>query len=130
LTRRTERAAFRASKELKQQSELRVRQREEEILREIADAFDTARSTRERAHVAEQTVGLAAAALGAEERKLAAGRSSIFFVLQLQNEHLAAQSSELRAKADHLQAVSQLGYADGSLLNRFDLVAAGDSGAK
>lgn len=59
---------------------------------------------------------LAAQALAAEERKVAGGTSTIFFVLQLQNDLLSARAAELRAKADHLQAVAQLRFADGSLL--------------
>lgn len=115
LTRSAERSAFRASRKLKDQAELRVRQLEEQVLREIADAYATVQSTRQRTAAAAKAVALAEEALRAEERKLAGGRSSVFFVLQLQDEHLTAQTTELRARIDHLQALSQLHFAEGSL---------------
>lgn len=116
LSRATERANYRASRLLKEQAELRVRQLEELILREIADAVQTARLTLDRVHAAGQAAEFAQQALATEERKLAGGRSSVFFVLQLQNDLLTTRAMELRAKADHLQALSQLGFAEGSLL--------------
>jgi len=125
FSRATERAAYRASRALKDQAELWVLQKEQQVLREIADAVNTAQAASDRAVAARSEVDLGAAALAAEERKLAGGRSSVFFVLQLQNQYLSAQSIELRAQADHMQAMSQLGFADGSLLERVNWV--GDS---
>jgi outer membrane protein len=118
LSRVAERANYRASRHLKEQAELRVKQLEELILREISDAVQTARLTLDRVHAASQAAEFARRALDTEERKLTGGRSSIFFVLQLQNDLLAARAMELRAKADHLQAVSQLGFAEASLLDQ------------
>lgn len=121
LTRKTERSAFHASRKLKEQAELRVRQLEGQVLREISDAVSTVELTRQRAEAAATAVTLAAQALRAEERKLAAGRSSLFFVLQLQDEYLNAQTTELRARTDHWQAWSQLQYAEGTLLDALPL---------
>lgn len=115
FTRSAERSAFRASRKLKEQAELRVRQLEAQVLREIADAYSTVQSARQRAAAAATAVALAGEAMRAEERKLAGGRSSVFFVLQLQDEYLTAQTTELRARIDHLQALSQLRFAEGSL---------------
>lgn len=118
LSRTADRAAYRASRQLRAQAELRVKQLEELVLRQIADAIQTARLTFDRVQAAAQATDFARQALAAEERQWAGGRSSLFFVLQLQNDLLAARAQELRAKADHLQAVSQLDFSEGSLLDR------------
>ncbi|HKQ37566.1 MAG TPA: TolC family protein, partial [Verrucomicrobiae bacterium] len=70
LTRALERANYRASKELKKQAELLVKQREELVLREISDAMHTVRYSYDRVHAAERAKGFAEAALRAEEEKL------------------------------------------------------------
>jgi outer membrane protein TolC len=111
-----ERANYRAGKELKAQAELLLKQREEWIMREISDAFHTAQITLERARAAQRAVEFAQATLEAEERRLAGGTSTLFFVLQYQTELVNAQASEIRARADYNKAVSQLGFAEASLL--------------
>ncbi len=116
LGRASERANFRASKHAKAQAELRVRQYEEQVLREISDAVHTARSHFDRVGLTRRARELSVAALEAEEQKLAGGKSTLFFVLQLQNDLASARSAELRARADYNQACSQLRFADGSLL--------------
>jgi outer membrane protein TolC len=121
LSRKLERSRFRASHELRAQAELRVKQLEEQVMREIADAYTTVRSTWNSVALTRRARGFAADALMAEERKLAGGKSTLFFVLQLQGDLAAAQSAELRARADYLQALDRLYYADGTLLERYHL---------
>jgi outer membrane protein TolC len=81
LTRKVERANYRASKELKQQAELLVKQKEELILREISDAIETAHFSYDRLHAAREAREFAESALQAEEEKLRSGKSAIIFVL-------------------------------------------------
>lgn len=111
-----ERANYRAGKEIKAQAELILKQREEWVMREISDAFHTAQITLERARAAQRAVEFAQATLEAEERRLSGGTSTLFFVLQYQTELVNAQSAEIRARADYNKAVSQLGFAEASLL--------------
>ncbi|MCX8109174.1 MAG: TolC family protein [Verrucomicrobiae bacterium] len=118
LSRTTERANYRASKELREQALLRLKQREELVLREISDALATARSNRERIEAARRAAELAEAALRAEEQKLAAGQSTFYVVLQLQGDLASARSEEIRAKADYNKSLSTLYRAEGSLLER------------
>jgi outer membrane protein len=118
LARTSERANYRASRHAKAQAELRLKQKEELVLREISDAVRTARLSFDRVRAAERASAFAAQAVDAEERKLAGGESNIFFVLQYQNDLLTARTAELRAKADYLKAVSQAWFADASLLER------------
>jgi outer membrane protein TolC len=57
-------------------------------------------------------------ALEAEQTKLEHGKSTSFFVLQLQNNLTAARSAEIRALADYNIALEQLAYDDGTTFDR------------
>jgi len=114
-----ERANFRSSKYTKAQAELRVKQLEERVMREISDAVHSVRSQLERVALVRRARERSEAALEAENQKLAGGKSTIFFVLQLQNDYATAASAELRAKADYNQARSQLRFAEASLLEHW-----------
>jgi outer membrane protein len=118
LSFKAERGNYKAAKHLRHQAELRLKQKEELVLREVSDAFHLARTSYDRAKAARQAVDAARAAFEAEERRLAGGTSSIFFVLQLQNDLVTAQLVEARARADYNQALAQLHFAEGSSLER------------
>jgi outer membrane protein TolC len=124
LSRASERASYRASKELRAQAELMVKQREELILREVADAVATARASLEGVRAARRATEYARAAAEAEERKLAGGTSTIFFVLQLQADVAAARSSEVVALAAYSKALSTLRFAEGRILDEYGLTIA------
>lgn len=116
LSRATERGNYRISKHTKAQAELRVKQCEEQVMREIADAVYTARSCLERVARTRRARELSEEALAAEEQKLAGGKSTLFLVLELQNNNAASRSAEVRAKADYRQALSQLRFAEATIL--------------
>lgn len=118
LSRARERADYRSSRELRQQFQVRVKQREEWVLREVDDAYRTVQATLDRVAATGRAVEAAEAAVRAEEQKLAAGRSTPFFVLSLQGDLATAQSAELRARTEYFKACSQLQFADGSILER------------
>ena len=118
LTRTTERANYRATKELRQQAELMVKQREELVLREISDAMHTARFSYDRVQAARRASEFAEAALKAEEEKLQGGKSSIIFVLQLQADLANSRSIEVQAKQEYNRALSQLQFAEGTILDQ------------
>ncbi len=121
LSRATERGNYRISKHTKAQAELRVKQYEEQVMREIADAVYTARACLERASRTRRARELSEEALAAEEQKLAGGKSTLFFVLQLQNDLASARSAELRAKAGYNQALSQLRFVEATMLEHVGL---------
>jgi outer membrane protein len=116
LSRTAERGNYRASQQMKEQAALWVKQKEELVLREVTDAYDTARTSLGRVTATRQATEAARAALEAEERKMAGGTSDVFIVLQMQGNLASAQAAEVRAKADYNKAVSQLRFAEGSLL--------------
>ncbi len=114
-----ERANFRASKKMKEQAELRVKQYEELVMRQISDALHTARSQYERVTLTRRARELSEAALDAENQKLLGGKSTIFLVLEMQSDLATARAAELRAKADYNQARSQMRFAEASLLEHW-----------
>ena len=118
-----ERANYRASKQLKEQALLLVRQKEELIMREVSDAIQNARFNFDQAQAARAAVDYAREALQAEEQKLVGGKSSIFFVLQLQTDLTTSRLAEAQARAAYNKAISQLHFAEGSILdaNRINL---------
>jgi outer membrane protein len=118
LSRTTDKANYKTSKLRKAQAEVLLKQREEVILRDIDDAIKTARSSLEKVTAAREATEYAKAALDAEEKKLGAGTSTAFVVLQLQGELASAAVDELRAKADYNIAVAQLQFVEGSVLER------------
>lgn len=113
-----ERANYKMSKELKNQAELLLKQKEELILREIADAIDLARYSFGRAESARTAARFAAEALAAEEQRLQGGTGSIFLVLEAQTDLANARVAELLAKRDYNKALSQLHFTEGTLLER------------
>jgi outer membrane protein len=118
LSRTGDRANYKASKVRKAQAEVLVKQREEVILREIDDALETARTSLQRITATREATAYARAALEAEEKKLAAGTSTSYVVLQLQGDLATAAVNELRAKADYSIALAQLHFVEGSVLER------------
>lgn len=121
LTRTAERASYRLSKELQQQARLLLRQKEELVLREIADAIDTARLNFDRALAAKRAVQHASEALQAEEERMRGGTGSILQVLQAQTDWMRAKLAELAARRDYNKAVSLLRFAEGTSLESHDI---------
>jgi outer membrane protein TolC len=121
LTSRAERARYRASKELKKQAELILKQKEELILREIADAIDLAHYSYERAQSAREAAQFAVEAVEAEELRQRQGAGSIFLVLQAQTDLANARLTEAAARRDYNKALSQLYFAEGTLLEKIHL---------
>ncbi|HTD66548.1 MAG TPA: TolC family protein [Candidatus Limnocylindria bacterium] len=116
LSMKAERGNYKMSKNLKAQAEVRVKQKEELVLREISDAFYTARTSFDRAKAAREASAFSRSALEAEEKRLTGGTSSIFFVLQLQNDLVSSQLLEVRARADYNKALAYWRWAEGASL--------------
>jgi outer membrane protein TolC len=116
LSRKAERNNYQVGKYLKEQAQLRVKQKEEVVLREIADAYRQSDSAFKRVGAARRARDAAQAALDAEQQKLDSGKSSVFFVLTLQGDLAQAESAEVRARADYNQSLSRLRLAEGTIL--------------
>jgi outer membrane protein TolC len=118
LTRTAERANYRASRDQQRQAELLLKQKEELVMREIADALALARSGLSRCQSSRQATDYAREALAAEQRKLVLGTGATGFVLQSQTDLARARANELMARRDYNIAVAQLRLAEGTLLER------------
>lgn len=116
LSRARERASYKAGKQVREQAEARVKQKEEMVLREVSDALENLRTAYESAGATRGAREFAEAALKAEEQKLVQGKSSLYFVLQLQGELASAESAEIRARANYQRALAQFYFAEGTLL--------------
>jgi outer membrane protein len=117
---------YRASRLEKERLLLSYKQTEQQIIVEIDNAVRAASTAYARIEATRQARLYADAALDAEEKKLVNGKSTSFFVLQLQRDLTAARLSELRALADFNRAVSNLRLSEGSTMQAHNLDVAED----
>ncbi len=118
LGNRTARANHEATKVAKERSLLQLKKLEQDVLVEIDDAVKLARSDFERSDATRKARQFAEAALEAEQKKLEAGKSTSFVVLQLQRDLTTARSAEMRAVADYHKALARLALSEGTVLER------------
>ncbi len=109
---------FKAAKVTLQQLLLKLKQFEQNVMVEIDNAVKNAQSTYESVSATRQARIYAEAALDAEQKKYAVGKSTTFTVLQLQNTLTTARSQEIRALANYYEALSNLAQQEGSTLER------------
>jgi outer membrane protein len=121
LTRIGERGSYQASKAVKQIAELQLKKAEQDVLLQVADLINRAESRFAQVASTRKARTYAEAALDAEQKKLANGFSTSFFVLQLQETLTAARTAELQAVADYNKALAQLAFAQGITLDRHRL---------
>jgi len=118
LSRTSERANYKTSQLRKSQAIIVVKQREETVLKQIDDAVKNARTSLQRVTATRLATEYSRAALEAEEKKLAAGKSTAYVVLQLQSDLANAAIAELQAKVNYNKSLAQLRFAEGSTLER------------
>jgi len=100
---------------------LKLKQLEQNVMVEIDNAVKAAQSAWESVDATQKAHTYAEAALNAEQGKYAAGKSTTFTVLQLQNNLTSARSQEIRALANYNEALANLAAAEGSTLQRRNL---------
>jgi outer membrane protein len=112
------RSSYKTDKAVEQQYLLKLKQIEQGVMVDIDNAVKQAQSGWESAQATRQARIYAAAALDAEQKKYAVGKSTTFTVLQLQNNLTAARSQEIRSLANYNQYLALLAQAEGSTLER------------
>ena len=117
LTRRAEKNRYRASQEQKAQLVLQLKQQEQAIMVNIDNAVKLARTNFERVQATAQARQFAEAALDAEQKKLASGKSTTFVVLRLQRDLTDRRASEIGALADYYLSLTDLSLLEGSILD-------------
>ena len=88
---------------------------------EIDNAILEAKTSFERVEATKQSRIYGEAALDAEQKKLENGKSTSFFVLQLQRDLTSAQSAEIGALVDYNKAISKMSEAEGYTLERLGI---------
>jgi len=115
LTCWAERANYKASKSEREQSELQLKQLEQDVLLQIDDAVKVVETNFERVGTTRQAREFADIALQVEQTKMENGKNTSFFVLQLQRDLTAARSEEIRALAEYNRALAQFALCEGSV---------------
>ena len=86
---------------------LQLKQLEQNVMVQIDNAVKQAQSSYQSVEATRQARIYAEAALDAEQKKYAVGKSTTFTVLQLQNNLTTARSQEIRALADYNRGARQ-----------------------
>ncbi len=112
---------LKAGKATEKQLLLSLKRLEQQAMVDIDNAVKTAQSAWESVEATKQARIYAQAALEAEQKKYAVGKSTTFTVLQLQNNLTSARSQEIRAQADYKKSLADLAQQEGSTLQRRNL---------
>jgi outer membrane protein TolC len=112
------RNAQKADKVTLKQLLLQLKQKEQGVMVEIDNAVKQAQSSYQSVEATKQARIYAEAALDAEQKKYAVGKSTTFTVLQLQKNLTQARSDEIRSLADYNEALANLAAKEGSTLER------------
>ena len=118
LSRVGARNALKSDKAVEQQYLLKLKQLEQNIMVQIDNAVKQAQSAWESVDATKSQRIYAEAALDAEQKKYAVGKSTTFTVLQLQNNLTSARSQEIRSLANYNEALANLAQQEGSTLER------------
>jgi outer membrane protein TolC len=121
LSNATARNNLKAGKATEKQLLLQLKQLEQNVMVQIDNAVKSAESAWESVDATKSARIYAEAALDAEQKKYAVGKSTTFTVLQLQNNLTSARSQEIRALANYNEALANLAAAEGSSLQRDNL---------
>ena len=104
---------------------LQLKQLEQDIVIEVDNAVGRVATNWKRLDATRAASRLAEESLKAEESKLKAGTSTSFLVLQAQSQLAAARSAEIRARADYDQSLIDLARAEGTTLEKNQIVLDG-----
>ena len=107
LTFTAERGRYRAAKMERRQAETDLQRVEQDIVVRVGNAAGNIEATRKRLEAAKRARELAQYTLDAELKRLRAGTSSTFFVLQQQELLSGAEVSESRAISDYQKALAE-----------------------
>jgi len=124
LTFTTERGRYRAAKMQQRQSETQVDQVEQNIVVLIGNAANQVETVQKRIQATRHARELAQITLDAEVKRLRAGESSTYFVLQQQEIVSFLEVSEYRAQSDYHKAIAEYDRQLGLTLEKFNVKVA------
>ncbi|MBL9214065.1 MAG: TolC family protein [Opitutaceae bacterium] len=114
----TERGRYRAARLQQRQSETELARIEQDIVVRVGNAAGQIETTQQRIQAAREARALAQTILDAEVKRLRAGQSSTFFVLQQQEIVSSLEVSESRALSDYAKALAEYDRQLGVTLER------------
>jgi outer membrane protein TolC len=100
------------------QSQVRLKSLEQQVTLDVSDAVRMIETNAKRINAYRVARELAEKSLEAEQKKLAVGMSTNYFVLDFQDKVANARSLELRAKLDYILSVERLEKATGLSLEK------------
>jgi len=121
LSNRQARETHKLNKAQKEQLVLQLKQLEQTIMVQIDNAVKAAQTSYEQLDATRQAREFAQAALEAEQKKLANGKSTSYQVLLLQRDLTQRSSDEIQALAQYNKALSSLTEAEGTTLEKNNL---------
>lgn len=116
------RGQYRSARLQRLQAEADLRRLEQDIALSITNAAGQIETTRARIETSRNAYDLGAQALAAEEKKLRAGSSTTFVVLNLQQNLVDLDSRRSQAEADYRRAVALYHHEIGTTLERNNIV--------
>lgn len=123
ITNKTAKSRHAKSQLKVKQAELEIKQLEKQMLMDLDFAAFNLQSNWQRVEAASVSVDLAEKTLTAEEQKMNVGRSTSFFVLDLQSRLAGAKSRKIAAMAGYVKAMIEYQRQTGSLLEKFNVKA-------
>ena len=108
------------------QQMLRIKDMEEEVVREVRAAVRDVLTHAQRVRASRVSSQLAQEQLEAEEKKLQVGLSTVFTVLEFQEDLSVERSKEINALTDYLQALIHLEAVKNTLLGSFNITIQAD----
>lgn len=118
LGNRSARNSYKASKAQYDVTQLALKKLEQDIMIAIDNDIKLAQANYERVSATRKAREYAEAALAAEQKKLESGKSTSFFVLQLQRDLTSAESDEIMALVQYKRSLARLAQSEGSTLER------------
>jgi outer membrane protein TolC len=122
LGNRQARANYHMAKLDADQALLSLKSLEQNILVAVDDAVGHVESNLKSVEAARAATRLAQESLDAEKKKLLAGTSTTFLVLQAQTQLATARSAQIRAEADYHESLVALDLAEGTILVKNNIV--------
>jgi len=118
FTFKADRSDYKRAKTQEKIAIIELKRREDSVLQEIDIALKLVQSAYQATESSRAARKFAEEALDAEQKKLEAGRSTSFFVLQFQRDLTDAAATEIRATAEYNKALHQLYFREGTTLLR------------
>lgn len=113
-----------ASRELElQRSQIQIQLLQRQFILQVSQLHTQATRNKQRLSITEISVLLAQKKLEAEQNKLDVGQSTLFQVLQFQQDLATAKLARLRAFVDYHKTLASLIHATGNILEEYGVVA-------